>query len=577
MRLPSLFFALLSCLALCACERAGGGASLPASSPSRFKAVKATVRVEFPHRTRRRGGASHYVSASTKSVRFTLTTVDGGSVPAGYTTGVTVTLGTGCTDSSGTYTCTTAWTVPAGSDAFTVVAYDGSNATGSELSRNTVTKSVSSGSNTIAVTLDGIPASVVVSPVSGSTIAGSMGAGFAATKCGSPQSVDVYGVDADGNDIVGAGAPTPSLSSSNTAVVSVATPPPSTPNQFTLTYAIEHSSTGVELTAGATPLSGSGGSAQTATVSLTVDGSTSICGIVTEFSTGLDASAQGRRIVEGPDGNLWFADAGSRIGRITTAGVITEFTSGIAGASDPIGIAEGSDGNLWFTQLASVGRITTSATVTEFSTGIVEYSGPTENTLMDIAAGSDHNLWFTEYCANRIGRITTAGTITEFTAGLSARSFPWGIAAGPDGNLWFTEYGGGRIGRITTGGTITEFSTGLTAGAAPGGIVQGPDANLWFTEQSGDKIGKITTGGTITEYSSGISSGAWPSEIAVGPDGNLWFTEYDGNRLGRITTGGTVTEFSIPTAATAPYGITTGPDGNLWFTQEACECVGRMQ
>ena len=36
-------------------------------------------------------------------------------------------------------------------------------------------------------------------------------------------------------------------------------------------------------------------------------------------------------ITVGPDGNLWFADNSSAIGRITTSGSVQEFTSGLPG------------------------------------------------------------------------------------------------------------------------------------------------------------------------------------------------------------------------------------------------------
>ena len=69
-------------------------------------------------------------------------------------------------------------------------------------------------------------------------------------------------------------------------------------------------------------------------------------------------------IAPGPDGALWFTNAGNNsIGRITTAGVGTNYTG--IGISDPVGIVAGPDGALWFTnQNNSIGRITTKGTVT---------------------------------------------------------------------------------------------------------------------------------------------------------------------------------------------------------------------
>jgi virginiamycin B lyase len=66
-------------------------------------------------------------------------------------------------------------------------------------------------------------------------------------------------------------------------------------------------------------------------------------------------------IVSGPDGALWFTEfAGFRIGRVSTSGVFTEYLlPGISfnGSSytgptsdDPLGITSGPDGALWFTE-----------------------------------------------------------------------------------------------------------------------------------------------------------------------------------------------------------------------------------
>jgi streptogramin lyase len=282
-------------------------------------------------------------------------------------------------------------------------------------------------------------------------------------------------------------------------------------------------------------------------------------------------------IAAGPDGNLWFTEAGSpgAIGRITPASTVTEFGTGLTADSGLFGITAGPDGNLWFTEENSpgrIGRITPGApnTITEFSTGLTVNSAPG-----GITAGPDGNVWFTEQFGG-IGRITPAGVITEFSTGLTVNSQPAGITAGPDGNLWFTEFvRGGQIGRITPAGEITEFSTGLTVDSGPIGITAGPDGNLWFTEANNPgRIGRITpvAPNTITEFSTGLTANSRPLGITAGCGGNLWFTEAnDPGRIGRITPGApnTITEFSTGlTANSGPVGIAAGPGGNLWFTEQ---------
>jgi virginiamycin B lyase len=144
---------------------------------------------------------------------------------------------------------------------------------------------------------------------------------------------------------------------------------------------------------------------------------------------------------------------------VAGAATITEFPIPTPN-SGPVGITAGPDGALWFTEAGTgkIGRITTAGTLTEFPIPTPN-SGP-----VGITAGPDGALWFTEFgcffppCpASKIGRITTAGAITEFAAGSRLQ----GITAGPDGALWFTEAGTGKIGRITTAGTLTEFAVPL--------------------------------------------------------------------------------------------------------------------
>jgi virginiamycin B lyase len=109
----------------------------------------------------------------------------------------------------------------------------------------------------------------------------------------------------------------------------------------------------------------------------------------------------------------------------------------------PYGITSGPDGNLWFTEAGGnkIGRITTGGSFTEFTvpTGVSDPFG--------ITSGPDGNLWFTEAGGNKIGRITTGGSVTEFAVP-TASSGPSGITSGPDGNLWFTEQFGNQIGRV---------------------------------------------------------------------------------------------------------------------------------
>jgi virginiamycin B lyase len=269
----------------------------------------------------------------------------------------------------------------------------------------------------------------------------------------------------------------------------------------------------------------------------------------------------------------------NKIGRVTTTGQFTEFPIPTP-SSDPFEITAGPDGALWFTEAGAnqIGRITTTGIFTEFPI-------PTKGqSLLGITAGPDGALWFTEGWANKIGRITTAGVFSEFSvpsfSPSTGTSFPYHITAGPDGAIWFTELQTFKIGRVTTAGVFTEFpipfptfapcSTGQ-ASCGVSGITAAPDGALWFTVEIVGYtgiIGRIDITGAITEYP--LPTNCCPHTIATGPDGALWFTDEAppqvGVKIGRISTSGSIIEFPTPSSHNIIY-ITTGPDGALWFTE----------
>ncbi|MBM3697116.1 MAG: hypothetical protein FJW78_01305, partial [Actinobacteria bacterium] len=197
-------------------------------------------------------------------------------------------------------------------------------------------------------------------------------------------------------------------------------------------------------------------------------------------------------------------------------GGITEFSAGISRDSAPLAITNGPDGALWFTQAGDdnygVARITVRGRVTEFRAGIGDGARP-----FGITAGPDGNLWFTELAGMRIARITPQGVVTEFGPGIDpmaaegAAPAPSGITWGPGRMVWFTELGASSVGRIDMAGGITTFNKGIQRGAGPFDISLGPDGNLWFTgawngekDQPGNSIYRITPKGVVTRFAEGI-------------------------------------------------------------------------
>jgi virginiamycin B lyase len=302
-------------------------------------------------------------------------------------------------------------------------------------------------------------------------------------------------------------------------------------------------------------------------------------------------SARPIEITVGPDGAMWFAEAGGgKIGRIGIAGgasQVSEFPlPPITGSSPaPAGLTTGPDGNLWWSDCtyatANVGKMTTAGVATRYP--ITPATSPN----VQIATGSDGALWFGQYCdPPGIGRITTSGALTYHNTNLTAGAGIAGVALGPDGNIWFAEHGRPAVGKITPAGVITEFTT-PNASSYPFGITAGPDGAMWFAECGNgvgtSAIGRIpvdaTSGTQITEYKTGMT-GIAPVDITTGPDGALWYTYFNSKLIGRITTAGVITEYPVATTSSSPllWGMTAGPDGALWFT--ACDpsanFVGRV-
>ncbi|HVX33477.1 MAG TPA: hypothetical protein VHA80_10100 [Solirubrobacterales bacterium] len=294
-------------------------------------------------------------------------------------------------------------------------------------------------------------------------------------------------------------------------------------------------------------------------------------------------------LVAGPDGNVWFTySAGfafgpptpgyrSAIGRITPTGKVTVFRDGLRARSVPGEIIAGPEGALWFTDAGSppeIGRITTQGTITEFPTGIKEPLG-----LGGIAAGPEGNVWFSQVFVlphgdgepgALAGRLTPSGEVTGFGVP-PAFGTP---VAGPGGATWFIDATGeGTIDRVTPSGEFTRFAADSVA--APRHLVAGPDGNLWFSGPGA--IGRVTPTGEITQFDHCLKyrrAFSEPSTIVSGPGGDLWFTSVTSREtpameeaptIGRVTPAGEITQFRAGVGL-EPRTIAAGPDGRVYFS-----------
>jgi hypothetical protein len=165
---------------------------LPTSAPQALH--RATMTISFPvgHHSSTNRKSPQYISPSTTEMVITVNTVNGGTPPGGAAISETIplTVGTNCTVSGGTETCTLSVIAPPGSVNYTFNATDGTTT----LATLTTTIVNTVGTNNLpSITLQGIVSGTVT--VSGAALT-------ANTSVTGGETLTVTAYDADGNQIV---------------------------------------------------------------------------------------------------------------------------------------------------------------------------------------------------------------------------------------------------------------------------------------------------------------------------------------------------------------------------------------
>ncbi|MHB8571282.1 MAG: hypothetical protein ACYC97_13945 [Metallibacterium sp.] len=162
----------------------------------------------------RQGVTPQYISASTNSVMFVLTSYNGASQSPPPTTTVALT-GSNCTGTP--KVCTVSSSEPVGNDSFTVATYYTTTPTwGTDvpLSENSVNYTVASGANSISVTLNGVVNSLAFSPMSANCPS-------ATSSCTVAAAINAF--DRQGDTIIGPGVYDTLTGAADTIALSCAT------------------------------------------------------------------------------------------------------------------------------------------------------------------------------------------------------------------------------------------------------------------------------------------------------------------------------------------------------------------
>ncbi len=522
---------------------------------------------------RTKGVRPQYLSTATQSIVIAIS----GPTTVNETAGLTVNS-SGCTSSLASTICTL--TVPglqAGSYTATLTTYDGytsgtNTATGNVLSAaQAIAFTITAGqSNTINISLSGVPVSTVVVPA-GSNSSANGSSGYDIIGQGAHKFI-AESLDADGNIIVGIGAPLFSIGAVSGSLSPVTTSPSggsttsaSAPNSFTVTPPTTFGSTTASFTV--TPTfagQATDGCTQTGAnctaLTVTVDMKYLLFAYVTNLSdgtvsaytinatTGALTAMAGSPFAAGADPDRVAVDPTGKFAYVTNnhSGNVSAYTidattgalSAVAGSpfaagSSPIGVAvdptgkfayvanNGSYNVSAYTINATTGALTAVAG-SPFAAGTYPYEvavDPTGKFAYVPNAGSNN---VSAYTINATTGALTAMAGSPFAAG----SYPYGVAVDPTGTFAYvpnassTNVSAYTI-NATTGALAAMAGSPFAAGADPHEVAVDPTGKFAYVPNAGsDNVSaytiNATTGALTAVAGSPFAAGSLPVGVAVG-------------------------------------------------------------
>jgi sugar lactone lactonase YvrE len=500
-----------------------GSATLPpspaptAGAPASAQRATATVTITVPKPSSSTRKPA-YVSPATQSVAISFTPSGGG---AAQTFNQNLTAGSpGCTASLvSPLICTIALSILPGTYTASFTTYDGvlngsGVPQGNILSQNQnfSTTIVAAQANTINATLQGVASSVTITALGG-TATQTASNTFTIDKCFATQQFSVLGLDADGNVIVGPGAPAVSLTTSS-ALYTIAPPTTANPNTFTLTRTGLPVG-GTSANAGATLTPGTGGPAASTTM-LGLTFNTSNCGVGTTIGSGWSVPEDA---VADTSGNVYVADTGNnRIVKVDPSGGL----SLVAGLfSSPYALAVNAAGTIFVadTGSGSIKQITSGGTVSNLRTGL--------STPCSIALSPNGNLYFVDQAA-QIVDLVNLGAGPSIPIG-SGWVLPSGVAVGANGTVYVADQNTG-INAVASDETQSSIAPGNPNIMQPFGIAVDAAGDVYFSDLLLGAVFKITPNWTVSTFASGLNQ---PGNISIAANGDIYVTEANANTVHR--------------------------------------------
>jgi hypothetical protein len=215
-----------------------GSSAVPSAGPSgtsglshQRQPVRFVIKVPAKTTTSASARRPAYISPATQSITVAIT----GSATQTLNANLSPTS-SGCTSTLASTICALSVSLDPGTYTAAVTTYDGANETGNVLSAGQdVNFTVAQGqNNAIVLTLSGVPTAIEVNAQSAS-VTGTIGAGFTLNGLTMGGTLQAVALDADGDVIIGAGAPTFTVAQSSGTSFTIVQPTTTAPNSFTLT------------------------------------------------------------------------------------------------------------------------------------------------------------------------------------------------------------------------------------------------------------------------------------------------------------------------------------------------------
>lgn len=221
-------------------------------------------------------------------------------------------------------------------------------------------------------------------------------------------------------------------------------------------------------------------------------------------------------------GNIYVADFGDRIWKVTRNGDVTVLTEGMYGAS---GNAVDSKGRILQSNFNGnfIARVERDGRYEVFADGL---QGP-----VGIAIGAADTAYVTNCNSNSISRVAPSGEVERFAEG-DLFNCPNGITRDPDGNLYVVNFSDSRMIKITPDGEAAEFAfipgngSGHVTYAGEMLYVTGFRSNRVFAVTLDGEVGHLAGTGRFTATDGpGPEAGfASPNGIAANPQGTVLYT-----------------------------------------------------